>query len=198
MDILFVNGRINTLDKADRVYSAVGATSGIITDLGSDMDLLKHRRSQTEVVDLKGSVMFPGFMEAHCHLPIFGYLTEGLDLAPPNVRKLDDVLRLVKAETQKLSPGTWIKGSRYAEYFLAENRHPTRHDLDRVSPHHPVILYHISFHACVLNSPALEILGITGDTSNPKGGIIEKDSETGTWMPKFKVGENFEEKELVT
>jgi predicted amidohydrolase YtcJ len=179
MDILFVNGRINTLNKTDTICSAVGATNGIITDLGSDTDLLKHRKSHTEVVDLQRSVMFPGFMEAHSHLPIYGYLTESLDLAPPNVRKLDDVLRLVKAETQKLPPGTWIKGSRYAEYFLAENRHPTRHDLDRVSPDHPVILYHISFHACVLNSPALKILGITGDTPNPKGGIIEKDSKMG-------------------
>jgi predicted amidohydrolase YtcJ len=179
MDIVFINGKINTLDDAGTTCAAVAATNGIITDLGSDTDLLKLRKPKTEVVDLKGAVMFPGFMEAHSHLPIYGYLTDGLDLSPTQVRKLDDIISLVKTETQKLPPKTWIKGSRYAEYFLAENRHPTRHDLDEVSPKHPVILYHISFHACVLNSLALEILGITGDTPDPKGGIIEKDSETG-------------------
>ena len=75
MDILFVNGRINTLDKTDTICAAVGATNGIITDLGSDTDLLKYRKPHTEVVDLNGSVMFPGFMEAHSHVPIYGYLT---------------------------------------------------------------------------------------------------------------------------
>jgi predicted amidohydrolase YtcJ len=179
MDILFINGRINALDRAGTICTAVGATNGTITNIGSDTDLLKNRTSKTEVVDLKGSVMFPGFMEAHSHPPIYGYLTDGLDLAPPKVRKLSDVLDLIKTETQKLPAGTWIKGSRYAEYFLAENRHPTRYDIDTVSPDHPVILYHISFHACVLNSLALKEVGITADTSSPKGGIIEKDTGTG-------------------
>jgi predicted amidohydrolase YtcJ len=179
MDVVFINGKINTLDKAGTTCSAVGVTNGAITDLGSDSDLLKNRTSNTEVVDLKGSVMFPGFMEAHSHPPIYGYLTDGLDLSPPKVRKLGDMLNLIKTETQKLPTGTWIKGSRYAEYFLAENRHPTRYDIDTVSPDHPVILYHISFHACVLNSLALKELGITSDSPSPKGGIIEKDSGTG-------------------
>jgi len=118
-------------------------------------------------------------MEAHNHLPMFGYLTEGIDLSASSAAKMDDVLSLVKADTEKLPAGSWIKGSRYAEYFLAENRHPTRWDLDQVSPQHPVILYHTSMHACVLNSLALKDAGINNTTVSPQGGIIEKDKDSG-------------------
>lgn len=179
MDIIFYNGKINTLDDAGTVFSAVGVTNGVVTMLGSDDELRTQCGLKTEAVDLKGAIMFPGFMEAHNHLTIYGYLLDSIDLSPAKVHKLNDILTLVKAETQKFSPGKWIKGSRYAEYFLAENRHPTRTDLDQVSPEHPVILYHTSFHACVLNSLALKNFGISRATPSPQGGIIEKDPDTG-------------------
>ena len=179
MDSIFYNGKINTLDDAASVYSAVGVTAGKITALGSDDELRGFSGPKTETIDLKGAVMFPGFMEAHNHLSIYGYLLDGIDLSASKVSKMDDVLSLVKAEAEKTSSGTWIKGSRYAEYFLAENRHPTKDDLDRVSPQNPVILFHTSFHACTLNSAALNKAGITAETPSPQGGIIEKDSDTG-------------------
>ena len=179
MDIIFYNGKINTLDDDARVHSAVGVTGGRITAVGSDDELHRLSGPATETIDLKGTVMFPGFMEAHNHLSIYGYLLDGIDLSPAKVSKMDDVLSLVKAEAENVSPGTWIKGSRYAEYFLAENRHPTRNDLDQVSPANPVILSHTSFHACTLNSAALKEAGITAETPSPQGGIIEKDPDTG-------------------
>jgi len=178
MDTIFINGKINTLDDADTVCTAVGVSNGRITALGTDTDVRQAAGHHAEVVDLKGAVMFPGFMEAHNHLPIYGYLIDGIDLSPEHVRKMDDILARVRTAVKKAPPGTWIRGSRYAEYFLAENRHPTRHDLDPVSPQHPVIIYHTSFHACVLNSLALESLHITRETPNPQGGIIERDPES--------------------
>jgi len=179
MDTIFYNGRVNTLDSTGSVYSAVGVKHGRIAALGSDAQLRKLVYRGTEMVDLKGAVMFPGFMEAHNHLSIYGYLLNGIDLSASQVSCMDDVLVKVKAATEKVSPGTWIKGSRYAEYFLAENRHPQRHDLDQVSPEHPVILFHTSFHACTLNSRALEIANIDRDSPDPQGGKIEKDPSSG-------------------
>ena len=87
MDIIFYNGKINTLDDAGSVHSAVGATGGKITALGSDDELRGLGGPGTETVDLKGAVMFPGFMEAHNHLSIYGYLLDGIDLSPANVSK---------------------------------------------------------------------------------------------------------------
>jgi len=179
MDIIFYNGKINTLDQNDSVYSAAGVTAGRISAVGSDDELQRFSGPQTETVDLKGATMFPGFMEAHNHLAIYGYLLDGIDLSATKVSKMEDVLSLVKSEAEKTPTGNWIKGSRYAEYFLAENRHPTRHDLDQVSPDHPVVLFHTSFHACALNSLALKTLGIDRETAAPQGGIIEKDPADG-------------------
>jgi predicted amidohydrolase YtcJ len=100
-----------------------------------------------------------------------------MDLSATKVSKMDDVLSLVRSESEKTPPGNWIKGSRYAEYFLAENRHPTRNDLDQVSPENPVILFHTSFHACTLNSAALREAGITADTHSPQGDLCARATE---------------------
>jgi hypothetical protein len=179
MDIIFYNGSVNTLDGSGTVYSAVGAANGMVAALGTDEELRRLMGRKTEAIDLKGAALFPGFMEAHNHLTIYGYLIDGIDLSASNAKKMDDILALVKERTETLPAGTWIKGSRYAEYFLAENRHPTRLDLDQVSPQHPVIIYHTSFHACVLNSMAMKMLGLNRATASPQGGIIEKDPDTG-------------------
>ncbi|MBT4643870.1 MAG: amidohydrolase [Deltaproteobacteria bacterium] len=179
MDTIFYNGRINSLNTAGTVYSAVGVENRRISRLGSDAELKALSRTGTEFVDLKGAVMFPGFMESHNHFSIIAYLLNALDLSASKVSCMDDILSLVKAEAEKTAPGNWIKGSRYAEYFLAENRHPTFKDLDVVSPDHPVVLFHTSFHACTLNSKALAIMDIRKETPDPQGGKIEKDPASG-------------------
>jgi predicted amidohydrolase YtcJ len=81
MDIILHNGRVNTLDGAGTVYSAVGASNGIVAALGTDEELRQWMAPKTEVIDLKGTTMFPGFMEAHNHLTIYGYLVDGIDLS---------------------------------------------------------------------------------------------------------------------
>ena len=179
MEIVFLNGNIHTMDEAATTCQAVGVSKGFIEAVGSDSDVKRLARPKTEIIDLKGATMFPGFMESHSHLSMYAYLISGIDLSSTSVKKTEDIIRLVKEATGRVPEGTWIKGSRYAEYYLAENRHPTRYDLDPVSPNHPVILFHTSLHACVLNSVALKELGITGETATPKGGIIEHEPETG-------------------
>ncbi|MBU2648026.1 amidohydrolase [bacterium] len=179
MDCIFYNGRINTLDPFGTVYSAVGVENGRIIKLGRDNDLKGDTEMGTVSIDLKGAAMFPGFMESHNHMSIFGYLLNGIDLSAARVSCMDDILSRVKEETEKKEPGEWIKGSRYAEYFLKENRHPRRSDLDAVSPEHPVVLFHTSFHACTLNSRALEMMDIRRDATDPQGGKIEKDPDSG-------------------
>ena len=72
MDAIYYNGTINTLDDTSTVCTAVGVSGGIVTALGSDQEVYHLRDSATEMIDLKGTVMFPGFMEAHNHLMIYG------------------------------------------------------------------------------------------------------------------------------
>jgi len=86
-----------------------------------------------------------------------------------------EVVRVVASHVQKTPPGRWIRGGGYNDNLLAERRHPTRHDLDPVSPHHPVWLYHVSGHMGVANTRALELAGVTRDTPDPPGGRVVRD-----------------------
>ncbi len=179
MDKLFVNGRIETLDQNQRVFQAVGAKGERIIALGDESELRKLAGSRTEIIDLDGGVLFPGLIDSHTHLMIYSYLLDGIDLAPSSVKNIDDIVRSVKRAVERHKPGDWIRGSRFLDYGLSENRYPTRYDLDPVSPDNPVILYHTSFHACVLNSRAMAEFDVNRDSETPSGGIIEKDPETG-------------------
>ena len=176
---LFLNGSIETLDPYHSVFGAVGISGGRITALGSERALTDAAGPDIEIVDLEGGTLFPGLIDSHTHLMIYAYLLDGLDLAPPKVACIADIVGAVKASVEAQRPGKWIRGSRFVEYSLAENRYPTRFDLDPVSPNNPVILYHTSFHACVLNSAAMRRLGLDQDTPEPPGGVVEKDAGTG-------------------
>jgi predicted amidohydrolase YtcJ len=178
MDKLFINGRIETLDQNQTVCEAIGVSGERITALGDESELMELAGPGVEIVDLEGGVLFPGLIDSHTHLMIYAYLLDGLDLSPPGVKRIDDMIFMVKEAVEKHQPREWIRGSRFVEYSLSENRYPTRHDLDPVSPDNPVILYHTSFHACVLNSAAMTELGIDKNSQAPMGGVIEKDSET--------------------
>jgi hypothetical protein len=104
MDIIFYNGRVNTLNGSGTVFSAVGAANGMVSTLGSDEELRRLIKPKTEAIDLKGATMFPGLLEAHNHLTIYGYLIDGIDLSASKARKMADILASIKAraETQPL------------------------------------------------------------------------------------------------
>ena len=89
MDIIFYNGSVNTLDGTGTVYSAVGAASGMVRALGTDEELRRLMGPNTDAIDLKGAALFPGFMEAHNHLAIYGYLIDGIDLSAANAKKME-------------------------------------------------------------------------------------------------------------
>jgi predicted amidohydrolase YtcJ len=133
----------------------------------------------TRTLDLDGRTAVPGFIETHTHPTFFGMTLQApVDAGcPPNERVADIVERVAQA-TKDLDRGQWIRGYRYDDTLLRDDRHPTRTDLDPVSPDHPVCLMHISGHFCVLNSAGLRAVGVGADTPDPVGGVIMRD-ETG-------------------
>ena len=176
---LFINGNIETLGQHQSTFRAMSVTGETIAALGNEPDLRNATGPEVEIVDLEGGTLFPGLIDSHTHLMIYAYLMDGLDLAPPGIRRMEDIVFSVKEEADRRQPGEWIRGSRFVDYSLAENRFPTRFDLDPVSPDNPVILYHTSFHACVLNSCAMKMLGFNRETAEPSGGRIERDPLSG-------------------
>jgi hypothetical protein len=130
----------------------------------------------TEVVDCKGRTVVPGLIDAHCHLAGYAESLVSLDLSPrQNVRSVSDIKKRIASWCRDRPPGTWIRCSGYSEFSLKENRHPTRKDLDEAAPLHPVRLIHRSGHAHVLNSLALDLVGITFETGDPPEGLIDRD-----------------------
>jgi hypothetical protein len=132
----------------------------------------------TEVIDLRGRTMLPGFIDAHGHFPGSGMRVIAADLNSPPIgdkNSMVDVLAALRQQAAKTAPGEFVAGFGYDDTLLAEKRHPTRAELDSVSTEHPVVALHVSGHMLVANSLALASVGIDADTPDPEGGVIGRD-----------------------
>lgn len=180
---MFLNADVVTMNADQPAAEAVAVLGGRIVAVGSDAEIGALAGPATEVVDLAGAAMTPGFYAAHDHFPMAGVLaTLQVDLNSPPIGRIEDIQQLIAALKQRAAatpPGEWIVGRGYDDTLLAEARHPTRNDLDQVSTDHPIWIIHTSGHLGVANSRALEIAGIDRRTPQPKGGVIRMDPETG-------------------
>src|SRR5207248_1675177 len=109
----------------------------------------------------------PGFIDAHIHPIFYGLSLEGVPCLPPSVRSIADLQRGVAERVARSADGEWIWGQGYDDTRLEERRHPTRDDLDGVSPGRPVVLTRVCGHMCVANSRALELAGVDERTPDP-------------------------------
>lgn len=182
-DTIYYNGKVITMEENEALAEAVAVKDGKIISVGTDEEINALQDDDTRKVDLGNNVLLPGFYDAHSHFPTTGYLgTVWVDLQSPPVgpvKNIEDLIAELKEEVEKTPEGEWITGFGYDQTLLAEGRHPTRYDLDKVSTKHPIYITHTSGHMGVANSLALEQEGITKDTPNPPGGVIEKDPKTG-------------------
>ena len=176
--LALVNCRAMTLDAAQSGGDAIVIESGRIVWVGDGSHLFPATFAATNVIDCGGQTVVPGFIDAHCHILAYAANLVAVDCSPDSVSSIGDILRKIRERAKSTPRGEWIRAAGYSEFELAENRHPTRWDIDRVSPHHPVRLNHRSGHACVLNSLALHRVGIRADTEEPTGGTISRDMET--------------------
>jgi len=178
-DLILKNANIITVDPEKPNAELVAIKGDRILSVGDNEGLESFSGAGTRVIDCRGKTVVPGFNDAHCH--IFSFLRKllSVDLSPPSVRSIDDIKTAIRRKAEKTPPGQWITGTDYNDFTIAEKRHPNRWDIDEVAHHHPVILSHRSLHACVLNSLALSIAGITWETEEPAGGHIDRDVTTG-------------------
>ena len=131
------------------------------------------------VVNCAGKTIIPAFHDAHCHIAAYAESLLNIDAGPASVRSIKDIVGRVKEAALGLPAGSWIRCTGYNEFHLEEKRHPTRHDLDGATAAHPVKLTHRSGHAHVLNSLALHLAGISNESEEPPGGMIERDLGNG-------------------
>jgi len=178
-DLIFRNADVFTLDPQRPQADFVAVRDGKILFAGTKDSLNNFTGPGTKFVDCAGKTLLPGFNDAHCH--IFSLLRKltSIDLGRPEIKSINDIKAAVKAQAAKAPPGEWITGTDYNEFYLTEKRHPTRWEIDEVAPDNPVMLTHRSLHGCVLNSRALALAGITIETPEMPGTMIDRDAARG-------------------
>ena len=178
-DTIYTNGTIITVDPQESIAEAVAVKDGKILTVGSAEVVMATRGENTQVVDLEGKTMTPGFIDAHGHLKNVGFQALSADLLPPPDAEVDSMAMLQEklgqwGEGELSAKLGWIVGFGYDDSQLAEKRHPNRDDLDAVSTEKPVFIIHQSGHLYVANSKLLEMAGITAETDDPTGGVIQR------------------------
>ncbi|MEU1672186.1 amidohydrolase [Streptomyces roseifaciens] len=182
-DLVFVNGSVLTVDSRFTVASALAVTGGLVSAVGDRDEVMAHAGPATRVVDLGGGTLLPGINDAHLHGCALGLTMPPLsvDVSHPAVQSLADVAEAVRKAAATTPAGEWISGYGWDAGYLAEcvadpSRLPARHDLDAVSPDHPVLLYSTTGHATWVNSAALARAGVDRNTPAPPGGVIVTDA----------------------
>ena len=178
-DLILKNANVITMDPGCPVAELVAIRDNRILLVAGSEQLEQVKGAKTKIIDCQGKTVVPGFNDAHCHIFSFIRKLRSLDLSPSSVGSIADIKAAIRRRAQSIPQGSWLTGTDYNEFYLAEKRHPNRRDLDEAAPYHPVVLAHRSLHACVLNSLALSLAGITRETPEPPGGLIARELDTG-------------------
>ncbi|MCC6935260.1 MAG: amidohydrolase, partial [Thermomicrobiales bacterium] len=176
-DVIFTNGTIYTIDRANPRAEAMATFRDRILAVGSADDINALKGPETKVIDLGGRVLMPGLNDNHCHPPMYGANLQLVDATAQSVSSIAEIMERFGAAAADAAPDTWIRGWGYDDTRVAEMRHPTRQDLDAVVGDRPAYLTRTCGHIGVASSAALRLAGITRDTPNPQGGEIDHDAD---------------------
>ena len=177
-DIIYVGGDIVTMNDDQPAAEALAVQDGRILAVGTRSEIDDaHRGDATQIVDLGGRTLLPGFLDAHSHYINTLSLADQVMLYPDPAGPGNDVESIVAAigsfiEERSIPEGALVMGYGYDDTAMPDGRLLNRDDLDAAFPNHVVRIDHVSMHGAVLNSRALEQFGISGDTETPPGGII--------------------------
>lgn len=165
-----------TADAPGATAVAVGGDK--IVAVGSDAAIADWIGPQTRVIDCEGRTLIPGFIEGHGHLLSLGDAKRKLDLS--TARSWDEIVQKVTAAAKGTARGTWIVGRGWHQGKWREppmghvEGYPDTAELSRAVPDHPVLLTHGTGHMVLANERAMQLAGITKDSTAPRGGEILK------------------------
>lgn len=180
MDYIFYNGAIYTMENQGFVVEALGVKGNKIHCVGSKEDVFNLGDDHTTYIDLQGKCLLPGFNDSHLHLINYAYTSQMISLH--DCKSVEDIVKTcMEAENQ--AHKTWIMGRGWLDSKFTENRLPHKKDLDMINEDKPIILIRGCAHIAVVNSKALEIMGISKDNipvlSNGEFVVDEQGELTG-------------------
>lgn len=178
-DIIFLNANIYTGVDTSSFHAiqraeALAVRDGRVEAVGRNDEIVKLKGPSTEVINLGGHFVMPGFNDAHVHLANAGFQRLAVDLA--GAKSLTEFRERIRARVQKAAPNEWIVGGGWDQTLWPVKELPSRWDIDEVTKDHPVFLERVDGHIAVANTRALQLAGITVASKDPAGGKIDRDS----------------------
>jgi predicted amidohydrolase YtcJ len=176
-----MNGKVVTLDSAKPEAQALAARGDRIVAVGTSKEIQKYVGDATEVIDLKGALATPGWIDSHLHFTGIGQAKLSLDLT--KVKNWDEIVAMVAEAVKNAKPGEPITGRGWHQEKWDKvpepnvQGFPIHTALSKVSPANPVVLTHASGHSSLANAKAMEMGKVTAKTPNPPGGEIVKDAK---------------------
>lgn len=174
-DTIFKNGVVLTMDSDNTICQAVAVKNNKIIAVGDNEFVESFGGSDTEIVELNGRTLMPGFIDAHMHLGMRGQNAAVIiDCNSDDVPTISGIMEKIKEAADKLPKGTWIKATGYEQSKLKEGRHPTRDELDEAAPDNPVQLTRCCLHMGVYNTLALEAGNIAPEKFAPGEVVVDE------------------------
>ena len=180
-NLLLINGNFFTADSLRPHATAVAIQGNRIFAIGSDAEIKKLAGEKTEVIDLQGAFAMPGFIEGHGHFAGLGQSLLNLNLM--TTKSWQEIAGLVAEKAKTAKPGEWIEGRGWHQEKWTTsagatvNGYPYNDALNAAAPDNPVVLYHASGHGLIANAKAIQLAGISRETSDPIGGRIVRDAK---------------------
>ena len=173
-DAVYFGGPIYTGVAASPVVEAVAVKEGRIIAAGAKAGIDASIGPDTDIIDLKGAALYPGFVDSHAHL--LGIGMRELTLNLEGVASVEELVDIAASAAQEAEADAVIYGRGWIETGWPEGRFPSRQDLDQASALIPIVFERADGHALVANSAAISKAGVTRETKDPDGGRIEKDA----------------------
>jgi predicted amidohydrolase YtcJ len=179
-DLVITNGKVVTVEDGAPDAEAIAVSKGRILAVGTNAAIKPHIGPSTQVIDVQGQLVIPGFIEGHGHFTGIGNAKLNLNLM--NAKSWDEIVAMVAERVKTAKPGEWIYGRGWHQEKWDKKPSPdvegfpTHQSLSAVSPNNPVVLTHASGHASFANAKAMQLSEITSKTPQPQGGDFLKDA----------------------
>lgn len=177
MNLILYNGSIYTMCEKNDKVEAVYIKENKIFKTGTTSDILKLKSHDTELIDLNGRCVVPGFNDSHLHMLGFASNLNLIDLS--QAKSINDVIKISKdfISSNDIKPSEWVCGRGWnEEYFQDDQRALNKYDLDKISTENPILLTRVCGHIACLNSSAIEKLKITSNTIIDGGKIDQNEN----------------------
>jgi predicted amidohydrolase YtcJ len=179
-DLVIANGKVVTVDEVLPEAEGLAVRGDRIVAIGSSAEVRRFVGPATQLIDVEGQLVIPGFIEGHAHFTGIGEAQLDLKLMP--AKSWEEIVEMVGDAAKRAKSGEWIVGRGWHQEKWTSRPtpnvegFPTHASLDAVSPDNPVLLTHASGHASFVNAKAMAVSDINAATPNPAGGEILKDA----------------------